>query len=124
MRQGEWKLVAKGPIGKWELYDMETDRTEMHDLATSEPQRVAEMSAECESWAKRRRSFPGPGSRLTSRLKPLRENNNTRGHSQVRSDERLLIPSPADMNASTIQSKAGARCGAIWRYWFLSIGCG
>jgi len=60
MRQAEWKLVAKGPKGKWELYNMDTDRTEMHDLATSEPQRLGEMSAAWEEWAKRAKVLPWP----------------------------------------------------------------
>ena len=29
VRDGKWKLVAKGVKGAWELYDMEADRTEM-----------------------------------------------------------------------------------------------
>jgi arylsulfatase len=37
MRDGQWKLVAKNPRGKWDLYDMSADRTEMHDLASSKP---------------------------------------------------------------------------------------
>ena len=32
VRDGKWKLVAKADQ-PWELYDMEKDRTEMHDLA-------------------------------------------------------------------------------------------
>ena len=37
VRLDNWKLVAKGPAGKWELYDMEKDRTEMNDLAGEQP---------------------------------------------------------------------------------------
>lgn len=44
MREGDWKLVAKGAAGRWELYDMSRDRTEMHDLAAEEPQRLASMT--------------------------------------------------------------------------------
>jgi arylsulfatase len=58
MRQGNWKLVAKGVTGAWELYDMSTDRTEMHDLASSEPGRVKEMAAKWEAWAKRDHVLP------------------------------------------------------------------
>lgn len=50
-RDGKWKLVATGPTSKWELYDMEADRTEMHDLADQYPDRVKEMSAAWEKWA-------------------------------------------------------------------------
>jgi arylsulfatase len=44
IRMGDWKLVcaAKGP---WELYDLSTDRGEMHDLAAQFPERVREMAA-------------------------------------------------------------------------------
>ncbi len=34
VRIGRWKLVRKYP-GPWELYDMEADRTELHDLAAA-----------------------------------------------------------------------------------------
>ena len=34
IRVGNWKLVAKGPAGAWELYDIDRDRTELHDLAS------------------------------------------------------------------------------------------
>ena len=36
-------LVARYP-GRWELYNMENDRTEMHDLALEEPERVRRMA--------------------------------------------------------------------------------
>ncbi len=60
MRQGDWKLVAKSPSGKWELYNMAQDRTEMHDLAASEPDRLASMSKQWEAWAKRCHALPWP----------------------------------------------------------------
>jgi arylsulfatase len=58
VRMGNWKLVAKGPGGKWELYDMEADRTEQHDLAAKQPERVQEMTAKWEAWAKRAHVLP------------------------------------------------------------------
>ena len=39
MRAGNWKLVAKGPAGKWELYDIGRDRSELHELAGQQPAR-------------------------------------------------------------------------------------
>ncbi len=60
VRVGPWKLVAKGPGGDWELYDMRVDRTEMHDLAASQPRRVAEMKAKWEAWANRAHVLPWP----------------------------------------------------------------
>jgi arylsulfatase len=52
MRDGPWKLVRKHP-GDWELYDMEADRTELHDLAAREPARVAAMAKAWDAWAAR-----------------------------------------------------------------------
>jgi len=60
LRIGKWKLVAKSPRGKWELYDMEADRTELHDLAEAQPERTKEMAAQWESWAKRTHALPWP----------------------------------------------------------------
>jgi arylsulfatase A-like enzyme len=58
VRIGNWKLVAKGPAGKWELYDLATDRTEMNDLAAAQPQRVTELTARWESYARRANVLP------------------------------------------------------------------
>ncbi len=52
VRIGQWKLVRDYPR-EWELYDMEADRTELHNLAAAHPQRVAEMALQYEAWADR-----------------------------------------------------------------------
>ena len=52
VRQGKRKLVSRYP-GPWELYDLDADRTELHDLAKSEPGRAAELAALYDAWAKR-----------------------------------------------------------------------
>jgi arylsulfatase A-like enzyme len=57
VRQGRWKLVSKHP-GDWELYDMECDRSELHDLAARHPDRVAGMAALYETWARRCNVLP------------------------------------------------------------------
>lgn len=46
---GDWKLVA---LPAWELYDLETNRTELHDLASQQPERVATMAKVFEAWQK------------------------------------------------------------------------
>ena len=51
MRSGKWKLVARGPAGPWELYDMDADRTELNDLIETESQRAESMIAAYEAWA-------------------------------------------------------------------------
>jgi arylsulfatase len=58
LRAGDWKLVAKGPEAKWELYDMAEDRTELHDLAGQQPQKVKELVAKWEAWATRANVLP------------------------------------------------------------------
>ncbi|MBN2129623.1 MAG: arylsulfatase [Sedimentisphaerales bacterium] len=58
VRVGQWKLVAKGPAGPWELYDVGRDRTEQHDLAQQHPKRAAAMRAKWEKWARRAEVLP------------------------------------------------------------------
>jgi len=60
VRAGKWKLVAKGAHGKWELYDMDQDRTELHDLADEQPERVVDMAAKWNAWAERAHVLPWP----------------------------------------------------------------
>jgi arylsulfatase len=52
IRHGKWKLVSER--GKrWELYDMQADRTELNNLAEALPEKVRELSALYEAWADR-----------------------------------------------------------------------
>ena len=37
----------------WELYDLNADRTELHDLAGANPEKVKELSNLYERWAQR-----------------------------------------------------------------------
>ena len=60
IRSGKWKLVAQRDR-PWELYDMEADRTELHDLAAEQPDRVRELAAHWEAWATRTHVLPRPG---------------------------------------------------------------
>ena len=59
IRDGRWKLVAKH-LRAWELYDMESDRTETHDLSGSHPDRVLSMAKTWEDWATRVGVKPWP----------------------------------------------------------------
>ena len=58
IRIGNWKLVAKGEEGPWELYDVSTDRAEMHDLAAQQPERVAQMAGQWKTWAEAAQVLP------------------------------------------------------------------
>ncbi len=53
LRCGDWKLVADGEEGPWELYNMAEDRTEVNDLIDKDPDRAREMMARWEDWARR-----------------------------------------------------------------------
>lgn len=52
IRAGGWKLVME-KARPWELYDMEADRTELHDLADEEPEQVERLRKLFEVWAHR-----------------------------------------------------------------------
>jgi arylsulfatase len=52
VRRGKWKLVRK--YGKpWELYDLDADRTELHDLAHTHQHLVQQLAKAYHAWAHR-----------------------------------------------------------------------
>jgi arylsulfatase len=57
IRQGEWKL-SKVREKDWELYNINNDRTETHNLKDKYPLLVEEMKRTWEEWAKRTGVFP------------------------------------------------------------------
>lgn len=70
---GKWKLVntaemSDGGYGTWkyyttqtwELYDMDTDRSELHNLAAKHPEIVVKMAAMWQSYADSHNVFPMP----------------------------------------------------------------
>lgn len=59
VRVGKWKLVAL-TNGKWELYNMELDRAEQHDLASENDELVKKLSAKWDAWAERCHVVPDP----------------------------------------------------------------
>ena len=52
VRWGKWKLVREYRK-PWELYDLDADRAEMHDLAKSSPEKTAEMVKLWTDWARK-----------------------------------------------------------------------
>jgi arylsulfatase A-like enzyme len=60
VRVGDWKLVRQGRAGTWELYDLARDRTELRNLAATEPARVRELAARWDAWAARNHVTPYP----------------------------------------------------------------
>jgi arylsulfatase A-like enzyme len=53
VREGKWKLDWGVSRKRWELYDLEADRTETNDLAAEQPERVTRMAALWREWAER-----------------------------------------------------------------------
>ena len=60
VRDGDWKLVAKGINGPWELYNLLRDRTESNNLADTHPDRVKQLIQAWEAWAHRTKIYPMP----------------------------------------------------------------
>ena len=54
LRVDNWKLVAAGADGPWELYNLNTDRTETNNLTTAHPEKVRELANQ---WEQRQREF-------------------------------------------------------------------
>lgn len=53
VRVGDWKLVANGKNGPWELYNIAEDRTELRDRTKDLPEQAAEMQKQWHAWAAR-----------------------------------------------------------------------
>jgi len=53
IRQGPWKLVWDKDFKRWELFDVEADRTELDDLADRHPDRVRQMADDWFAWAEK-----------------------------------------------------------------------
>lgn len=69
VRDGKWKIVRYGKMGSgkttpWELYDMQADRTEQHDLASQHPELVEKMADQWQAWAEASDVLPWPWGHL------------------------------------------------------------
>lgn len=52
-REGKWKLVKRWDRENWELYDMESDRSELNDRAEELTELAAELTEKYHAWADR-----------------------------------------------------------------------
>jgi arylsulfatase A-like enzyme len=57
VRMGNQKIVSRYP-DRWEIYDLERDRTETKDLSAERPASVAELASRYDSWANRCQVLP------------------------------------------------------------------
>ena len=53
VRSGNWKIVSDQPVGGWNLYDMEHDRTETVDLGPQHPDVLQQLSDAYDAWKTR-----------------------------------------------------------------------
>ena len=84
LRQGPWKLVS-AKLGRWELYNLDHDRTELNDLSAQEPQRVESMAAEWFRLARQVDRLKGRSlAPVGNRLKPLNFRKDTSSGSVAR----------------------------------------
>ena len=58
IRFGDMKLVAKGKNGKWELYNIATDRSEQNDLAAEMPEVTSKLAKMWRAYAERAHVLP------------------------------------------------------------------
>lgn len=55
-----WKIIMPANSKKWELYNLNIDRSEMHDLANKYPKKVQEMEHRYQQWENRCLVVPRP----------------------------------------------------------------
>ncbi|MFP3937362.1 MAG: arylsulfatase [Phycisphaerae bacterium] len=58
VRDGRWKLVSAHELGRWELYDITEDRTELNDLSDAKPDEFARLGRLYDDWANRAGVLP------------------------------------------------------------------
>ena len=68
IRIENWKLVAKGSSGEWELYDLDADRSELNNLRETHPERTSQMAEKWEAWAIEANAKPWPWNRNKKNL--------------------------------------------------------
>jgi arylsulfatase len=66
LRSGDWK-IASAKMGRWELYNLAEDRTELNDLAAKHPERVKAMVAQWHDIAKNKERLS------KNQLKPVKD---------------------------------------------------
>ena len=72
LRKGKWKLVSINPKdpNTWELYDIDKDRTEIHDLSNEFPLLKKEMIKKWEQMAYETNAIPWPDFNNAKRILP------------------------------------------------------
>jgi arylsulfatase len=58
-----WKIVQRPGKNVWALYNLNADRTELHDLSGQYPEKLEKMVEQYAAWAERCRVVPSPDNR-------------------------------------------------------------
>ncbi|MFB2121633.1 arylsulfatase [Parapedobacter sp. 2B3] len=58
VRKGDWKVVSTFPENRWELYNMDVDRSEAVDLSSVFPEKVEELDSLYVDWAESSNVLP------------------------------------------------------------------
>lgn len=69
VRDGKWKIVAREG-NPWELYDMDVDRAETHDLAADHPDMVKKMARQWDDYAAKNNVLPLGGWKVARSRNP------------------------------------------------------
>jgi arylsulfatase len=60
VRHGKWKAVSLERDGQWELYNLDDDRTELHDVAVDHPDVAESLAHQWDEWSWRVHVQPYP----------------------------------------------------------------
>nr|WP_328824896.1 arylsulfatase [Pseudomonas schmalbachii] len=63
VRKGDWKMISLKPpygTGRWQLYDIARDPTEARDISAENPQKVAELASDWDTYAARNQVLTTP----------------------------------------------------------------
>jgi arylsulfatase A-like enzyme len=58
VRSGDWKMVNLANDSTWHLYNIKKDKTELNDIAVQHPDKVKELAAKWQEWAKENHVLP------------------------------------------------------------------
>ncbi|APZ94092.1 sulfatase-like hydrolase/transferase [Fuerstiella marisgermanici] len=50
LRSGDWKIVREKPSQPWQLFNLKSDLSESNNLASANPERVADLASTFEAW--------------------------------------------------------------------------
>ena len=87
VREGRWKLVWDKLVRKWELYDLDANRTETEDLAPRHPERVRSLSERWFYWAGRT-GVPIPDPAKKKKQKKKQKKREKKGQKKDRSGKK------------------------------------